>query len=66
METHFEVTHQVVEGKQLLTFSPKHTKGNNFKPKSIEITQDQWNELRYHFATGVNDKTKQSILAYII
>jgi hypothetical protein len=65
METYFEVTHKIIEGKNTLTFQPKHKEDNGYGPKTIEVTEEQWNALKYHFATGVNDTTKESILAYV-
>ncbi|RZJ88194.1 MAG: hypothetical protein EOO20_14270 [Chryseobacterium sp.] len=66
METKFTIIHKLIAGKNILTISPEKEKGNNYKPKTIEVTEDQWNELKFHFATGVNDKTKETILAYVI
>ena len=66
METTFTITYEIVNDQPTLTISPAVSEGNNYKPKSIEVTEDQWNELRYHFATGVDDVKHRSILAYVI
>ncbi|MXV16864.1 hypothetical protein [Hufsiella ginkgonis] len=65
MGTNFEIHHKVVDGNHILTFKPE-IPNKGYPPTTIEVTEDQWNCLRYHFATGVNDKTGESILAYVI
>ena len=65
MNTDFEIIYKEDNGKHFMTFKPKK-KGSNFLPKQIEITLEQWNELRYHFATGVDDVNKELILAYVM
>lgn len=64
METLFTIEHRLIDGTHTLTISPQK-KNEGFPPKQIEVTEAQWNELRFHFATGVDDKNKVSILAYI-
>lgn len=60
----FTLTHRVENGNHFLTVSP--SKGNDGYPsKEIEITEGQWNDLRYHFAQAVDDKNKIEKLTYI-
>lgn len=53
----FIIEHSLKEGKNILTFTPsKPVPG--YAPKEIEITPEQWDQLRFHFMNGIDDKTE--------
>lgn len=57
----FTITHHQQEEKHFLKFSPSK-KVEGYPPKEIEITLEQWNELRYHFMLATIDKTGKHTL----
>jgi hypothetical protein len=67
IKTDFEISYNTTDGKHFLTISPS-VKNEGFKPKEIEVTEEQWNALRYHFAVGYpSGKDKfPATLSYIV
>lgn len=59
----FTLSHSEKNG-HFLTVSPA-IKSEGFEPIAIEITSEQWDKLRFHFITAMNDKNKESLLAYL-
>lgn len=53
----FKVTHEEVSFKHLVTFSPVE-ENEGFPPKTIELTQEQWDALRFHFGIGQEHKSE--------
>lgn len=62
----FTITHKQDGAANIVTITPTHLKALvNYGAVNIELTDDQWSALKYHFATMVNDKEKLTKLAYI-
>lgn len=59
----FELFHKKDGKANILTISPSVK--CNYSPVNIELSDDQWNALQYHFAKMVNDKEGISKLAYV-
>lgn len=59
----FRVVHKKDGATNIVTFEPATPCG--YEPVSIELTNEQWDALRYGFATMVNDKEKITKLAYV-
>ncbi len=56
----FRIFHQYKNGKHFLTFSPA-IGCEGYPPKEVEVTEEQFNELKYHFVhvffgPGINEK----------
>lgn len=51
IKSDFQISHRTEDGKHFLTIAPA-VENEGFKPKEIEVTEDQWHALRYHFACG--------------
>lgn len=50
----FRLRHEVIDGKHTLEVIPSPVvKG--FKPKTIEISSEQWDALQYHFGKKENN-----------
>jgi len=47
----FQIVHSEENGKHYITFVPSK-KVEGYPEKRIEVTSDQWDELRYHFMSG--------------
>jgi hypothetical protein len=47
----FTLHHKEVDGVHSLTFAPA-VKNEGFPPKTIELTEGQWNDLKYNFGVG--------------
>lgn len=60
----FIIEHMVVEGVHHVKFIPS-IKSEGYEPKTIEITESQWDNLRYHFMTAINDKSGVERLSYL-
>ncbi|WP_254562162.1 hypothetical protein [Dyadobacter diqingensis] len=62
----FKIMQQVNEGKIELTFSAdKIDIKVDYNYQTIEISQEQWDELRYTFMTGINDAKGLTKLCYL-
>lgn len=62
----FKLMHRVKDGKIELTFTAdKIDIKADYNFQTIEITQDQWDELRYNFMTGINDAKGITKLCYL-
>ncbi len=48
----FEIHHRIIDGAHVLNIIPA-VKNEGFPEKGIEITEGQWNDLRYHFAIAL-------------
>jgi hypothetical protein len=59
----FTITHRIVQGRHTLTFSPT-IPNEGYPPKAIFVDEDQWNALKYHFATEVDKGNSK--LVYIL
>jgi hypothetical protein len=60
----FTIKHSKKDDKNILTIAPsKPVEG--FPEKELEVTQEQWDNLQYHFMKGVDDKTGESTLCSI-
>lgn len=51
IKSDFQISYKTEDGKHFLTISPS-VKNEGYKPKEIEVTEEQWNAIRYHFAVG--------------
>lgn len=60
----FQILHQERDGVHYLVVSPS-VPNEGYGPVIIEITEKQWDELRFHFATAVEDELKMEKLTYI-
>lgn len=65
VSTEFTISHKQVAGKHLLTIAPSK-EAEGWPPKEVEVSQEQWDELRFHFGTAHNDKTGEAILSIFI
>jgi hypothetical protein len=61
----FSISHRTEDNKHFITFIPM-LENKGYAPKEIEVTEQQWNDLRYHFALGVNDVLNIEKLTYIV
>jgi hypothetical protein len=60
----FIIEHMNVNDVHHIKFIPaKEAPG--YEPKTIEVTENQWNELRYHFMMAYDDKNKIERLSYL-
>lgn len=62
-EFDFQIIHQERDGKHTLIVSPSKVNAG-YGPVAIEVTQKQWDDLRFTFATAVSDKHEK--LTYIV
>jgi hypothetical protein len=60
----FELHHKEVDGKHTLIITPSVT-NEGYPPKEVEITEGQWNDMKYHFAMGIHTKTGDEKLIYV-
>lgn len=53
-------------GSYILTLSPKipSTNGKSMQPLQLEITKEQFDAMRFHFMTAVDDKNGITKIAY--
>lgn len=67
IKSEFQISHRTEDGKHFLTISPS-VENEGFKPKEIEVTEDQWHALKYHFAVGYPNgpNTDPGTLAYFV
>jgi hypothetical protein len=64
-EFDFQITHQKGEdGRHFLIVSPSKV-NEGYGPVSVEVTEKTWDELRFTFATAVDDINKMEKLTYI-
>lgn len=61
----FMIYHAKKDGKNIMTIRPA-TECPEMPQIHIEVTDEQWDTLRYHFATQVNDAEGITRLAYLI
>jgi hypothetical protein len=61
----FSISHRTEDNKHFITFIPM-LENKGYAPKEIEVTEQQRNDLRYHFSVGVNNMKKIEKLAYIV
>lgn len=55
MEDLFIIQHFVKDGKHYLNFVPKE-ESEGYPPKEIEVSENQWNQLKFHFGMAQNGK----------
>lgn len=60
----FFISHKVINGAHHLEFTPA-IKNEGFPPKLMEITEGQWNDLRYHFGIAIIGKDHEQLI-YIV
>ena len=61
----FRLHYKKKDEKHFLIVTPIE-ENQGFLPKEIEITLEQWNDLRYHFAVGIADAVGDTKLAYVV
>jgi hypothetical protein len=57
----FRIFHREDAGKHFITITPV-VKNDGYPPKEIELTEGQWNDLKYHFAMGYSDAGDEKLI----
>lgn len=57
----FTLHHNEVDGVHSLTFAPA-VKNEGYPPKTIELTEGQWNDLKYHFVVGYSTPLYEKLI----
>jgi hypothetical protein len=60
----FEVHHREANGKHFIALHPA-SKNEGYPPKEIEVTEEQWHSLKYHFAMGFCIENDDEKLIYV-
>lgn len=60
----FKVFYKQEGDQHSLTFVPAQN-AEGYEKKTIAITAEQWNELKYHFMTAIDDRAGVTKLAYV-
>lgn len=60
----FEIHHHEAGGKHFVIIQPG-VANEGYPPKEIEVTEDQWHSLKYHFAMGLCFEKQDEKLIYV-
>lgn len=61
----FKIYYKKQGNSHLLKFVPSVTP-SGYKPNEIEVTEQQWHALKFHFMTMINDATNETKLGYVV